>query len=377
VKQAVAASAATLFCGFARISTNCEEGAPQSFPAKIWQQFRPSAPSSPPTNDLKAPTAVAAPGQPEVAQQPFLNSKVGAEQWSLRSVARCIAADFKQPRQTNARVRFDCGEDAFFVSRPTNGIVTVGIADGVGGWAEQGIDPALFAWELMNRCQDVAEESAAASPAPSSSSSSSSSSSATLCQEHATGGDPKRVLTLGFERLQRSPTGAPQGSSTACVATLDCTSGSLRVANLGDSGALLFKGSTGNCVMESVAQQHRFNCPFQMMAAPFGMSGGDHPSKADVYMAQAEEGDILVLATDGMFDNVSTEQTTSAISEMLTAEPSAIAERLVRMAESKSHGREDTPFSTSARRHGYRHFGGKPDDITVVVARVERKKNAE
>mgnify|MGYP003645766530 CR=1 FL=1 len=39
------------------------------------------------------------------------------------------------------------GEDGFFLTTPS--ISSVGIADGVGGWANQNINPKLFADDLM------------------------------------------------------------------------------------------------------------------------------------------------------------------------------------------------------------------------------------
>lgn len=35
--------------------------------------------------------------------------------------------------------------------------VVVGVADGVSSWARYGVNPALFAWELMVRCEEAAE----------------------------------------------------------------------------------------------------------------------------------------------------------------------------------------------------------------------------
>jgi len=317
----------------------------------------------------------------------------GLERLTLRSVARCVSAEFKTPREMTSRVRQDCGEDAFFLAAPTPSSASVGIADGVGGWAGQGVDPALFAWELMNRCQDVAErgddDAVAPPPSPSwtrplpsirllasalPSAGDSGSAAAVAGQPVGKEGervDPKRLLSSGFELLRNSADGPPCGSSTACVASLDRLSGELRVANLGDSGALLVRGSSGACVLESKAQQHRFNCPYQLMVAPEGLGGGDPPSIADVYAARVEAGDLLVLATDGLLDNVSTEQAAAIAAAMRSSEPGVIAERLVTLARQRAQGWEDTPFSIAARKHGFHHLGGKPDDITVIVARVE------
>lgn len=52
--------------------------------------------------------------------------------------------------------RFDSGEDAFFVSK-VNGepnTVAFGVADGVGGWSQSGVDPADFSHAL---CSNMAQ----------------------------------------------------------------------------------------------------------------------------------------------------------------------------------------------------------------------------
>ena len=36
------------------------------------------------------------------------------------------------------------GEDAFFVNRTADQFDSFGVADGVGGWRNQGVDPSLF-----------------------------------------------------------------------------------------------------------------------------------------------------------------------------------------------------------------------------------------
>jgi len=37
--------------------------------------------------------------------------------------------------------------------------ITIGVADGVSSWQRYGVNPALFAWELMVRCEEVASSS--------------------------------------------------------------------------------------------------------------------------------------------------------------------------------------------------------------------------
>lgn len=47
------------------------------------------------------------------------------------------------------------GEDAFCVTELKSHYL-FGVADGVGGWVSQGVDPSLFSWALMKACSDVA-----------------------------------------------------------------------------------------------------------------------------------------------------------------------------------------------------------------------------
>jgi len=70
-----------------------------------------------------------------------------------------------------------------------------GIADGVGGWNKSGVDPSLFAWDLMNSCKDVTED---LDDWP----------------------DPKTILIDGYDMVVRKKE-VKAGSSTACILTLD------------------------------------------------------------------------------------------------------------------------------------------------------------
>lgn len=61
------------------------------------------------------------------------------------------------------------GEDAFFASPVEAGnapmfLGAVGVADGVGGWSEDGVDPAAYARTLMENCELAASPPAMLSP---------------------------------------------------------------------------------------------------------------------------------------------------------------------------------------------------------------------
>ncbi|CAG8478825.1 3972_t:CDS:2, partial [Dentiscutata heterogama] len=53
--------------------------------------------------------------------------------------------------------KVDAGEDAFFYVGTNEG-VALGVADGVGGWTQMGIDPATFSWALMDNAASIAKE---------------------------------------------------------------------------------------------------------------------------------------------------------------------------------------------------------------------------
>jgi len=255
----------------------------------------------------------------------------------LQTAARCASA--KEPRNANSQVRHDCGEDAFFVAGASRSAAVLGIADGVGQWSSFGVDPAAFSWELMNNCQAVAEKGET---------------------------KPLYILAHGFDQLATQ--GKVQaGSSTACVASFDYSSGRLKVANLGDSGAIILNRE-GKCVLETAPQQHGFNEPYQFMVAPEGF--GDMTYDADQYSVVAQEGDILILATDGLFDNLWPDEVKSVVKALHDEEPGSIAEALVIAARKRSHGCQPSPFSHACLENQIPHEGGKTDDITVVASRI-------
>ena len=63
------------------------------------------------------------------------------------------------------------------------------------------------------------------------------------------------------------------GSTTACVARLNAAAGELEVANLGDSGLLLFRD--GELIFQTPVLQHFWDCPLQFGEyARAGVMGG-------------------------------------------------------------------------------------------------------
>ncbi|KAJ2450676.1 hypothetical protein EV183_004129 [Coemansia sp. RSA 2336] len=290
-----------------------------------------------------------------------------------------------QGREGEEELATSVGEDAFFHRGDA-----LGIADGVGGWAGVAdADPALFARRLMHhvcrevqRYEDIDDELFSA------------------YYEAA----PVDVLRRAYEiTADEMRARAVRGSSTACVVVL--RGDELRVANLGDCGLTVVR--QGDMVYRTEEQQHSFNFPYQLGTEPHA----DAPSDAQVFRLKVQKGDIVVVGSDGVFDNLFDEDILEEVARhvppamraagepllcgaLLPAEPkcaepkfalpqfhvdpaaisSAIARRARLVSEDTRYA--ESPFQMRAMQEGLYYQGGKRDDITVVVAVVTDLEDA-
>lgn len=77
-------------------------------------------------------------------------------------------------------------------------------------------------------------------------------------------------------------------------------------ANIGDSGFIVVR--KGQIIHRSEEQQHYFNTPFQLSLPPPGQNVlSDSPDSAETLSFPVENGDVILAATDGVFDNVPTD----------------------------------------------------------------------
>jgi len=202
------------------------------------------------------------------------------------------------------------------------------------------------------------------------------------------------------------------GSSTALLATL--SGDRLCIAHLGDCSGLLVRD--GDVVWRSEEMWWGFNYPLQL-----GPSSPTLPQDARTYELRVQADDILVLASDGMSDNLweedvvdevrrfvrsfgpfptSTSPSASStsvegqnsktlgvlgrralagmLSEALCSRARRVSERTrqIRSAgcvskeppDASELSMEDLPFSRRAKEEGRSFRGGKCDDISVLVA---------
>jgi protein phosphatase PTC7 len=246
------------------------------------------------------------------------------------------------------------GEDAYAVH---DGMLCV--ADGVGGWNESGVDPSKYSNEL---CRNVYSEF--------------------LRHGHKYYSQLKSIFAEACAKT------FSVGSCTFVMCTLDLEKDYIHTLNLGDSGYMLIRGhqekiTHSNKALQKIIknekvesleilhkseeQQHSFNFPFQVGTE------GDSPYDSHINTHLIKENDIIVLATDGLWDNLYENQILQILqpyyenSEVLR-DINSIAAKIAEICERFSINQKyKSPFSA---RSGGLYLGGKPDDITIIVAQI-------
>ena len=215
------------------------------------------------------------------------------------------------------------------------------VADGVGGWAKQGVNPRNYPLKLVK----VMKELFADSPAKYSKS-------------------PSELVRDAYPQVKHN------GSTTLVLATIDNEESQLRLANLGDAGyVVLRRNSEGQfeIQLKSREKMHSFNFPFQL-----GVNQ-DGPDEMVEEGFEAKEGDLVLLASDGIFDNLFDAEIVR-ISNEFGEDLQKLAEVLAGRAKTLSEDKDfESPFAVNAMKNGYYNLGGKPDDISVIVAEVNRR----
>ena len=160
------------------------------------------------------------------------------------------------------------------------------------------------------------------------------------------------------------------GSTTVLLAHEDYEG--LKIAQVGDSNLVIIRN---NYIMfQTTSQQHSHDQPYQI-----GKDGKESYDDARLYTVPVLKDDIIILGSDGLWDNLYPSQAVQIISGMDITKPSMMAHSLAINAYNSSH--DETlwsPFTQRAYEEGILaptdfqdSLGGKPDDITVVVAVVQ------
>ncbi|KAI8800281.1 phosphatase 2C-like domain-containing protein [Cladochytrium replicatum] len=242
------------------------------------------------------------------------------------------------------------GEDAYF-TRPD----ALGVADGVGGWAgTKGANPALFSRLLMHHAKAEVEKYDDLANYEEE-----------VRDYYAI--DPRTVMRRSYEQVMKNK--SLVGSSTALIVIL--RNDELRVANLGDCGMMVIRDD--EIIFRTEEQQHMFNFPYQL-----GTGSHDGPQDAQVFRVKVQESDLVIIGSDGMFDNVFDDEILDLVGRVTDGDPiskvdpqritEALAKRAVEVAEDPRC--ISSPFQTRAIDEGVYYQGGKMDDVTVLTAVV-------
>lgn len=282
--------------------------------------------------------------------------------------------------------KFRGGEDA---ASTTSEMLVV--ADGVGGWANKGVNPGLYSRKLT---ETITSEYLKLSPAE------------------------QDTINLKSLVHKSNHIAADQhlGSATCTVVRLKDAS-TLETVNIGDSGYSIHRrvkkdnGETENGSSDktelnpsdlevfyaSIPGQKGFNFPYQL-GGQYGDQVDDENVTDGPNTHELQDNDVIVVVSDGVIDNFDPHEYHACISKYQWSKSltgptidlinthlkgyfdehelvsySAVADCIARKAYFL--GKDKTyngPFAKSAARYGKRYVGGKHDDITVTVAQVER-----
>lgn len=291
-----------------------------------------------------------------------------------------VAGAFNKPKNGTGE-----GEDSYFVSSSA-----LGVADGVGGLKEiLGYTSKEFADDLMAGCQRTAQSQL---------------NSGARASEGAAS-----ILREGYAQV------ATHGAATAVVAYFDPRHNKLGVAGLGDSGVMVIRRPTlqtsedtissvrstrSFVVFKSPSQQHDFNYPFQLCSLPKQLKKRmlrkpDQPSDCFSFDIDVEEGDLILLYSDGVDDNLHQHELLDICDRALSpyaahvlglypdaaTPPELVARAIGSSAYLRSRNKKArTPFAEEARKAGWPLswcVGGKEDDITCIASWVTCRTPAE
>ncbi|KAI9922499.1 hypothetical protein PsorP6_002475 [Peronosclerospora sorghi] len=237
-----------------------------------------------------------------------------------------------------------CGEDSFFLTHDV-----MGVADGVGGWNENGVDPGKISRSLMRNAAEFVRHKTV----------------------NNTSASTQEVLAHSYKQALEDDD-VEAGSTTACIVRLKQSKDGqpvLEYSNLGDSGFVIIRNN--NIIFRSEFQYYG-RAPYQLAKIPmrFKQYGAIEtpPDNAASGEINVQAGDLVVLATDGVWDNFAPDlQKVSAQSPAVLSWRRCWSGELASLVDviAQDVDKAAENIVLASLRHNL-----KPDDITVVVAKV-------
>lgn len=257
------------------------------------------------------------------------------------------------------------GEDACFVQSRS-----LGVFDGVGSWAERGVDPGLYSKELSR-----------------------------LTEQYFRKKGSNTYNALRYAVRENNAV----GSTTATVARI--RENRLVGHYLGDSKFVVIRN--GNIICQSGDSQESFNCPYQIGRFADGKQVGCLSDTKEIDLG-IETGDIILVASDGLWDNVPMDEILKMTNDCIRLRANGVegkfgrarcpqdtsaggpknmiydgeydgsmqllAESCAKLAQMRGKDKGyKSPFEMKALQEGLVRKGGKLDDVTVVCAIVSKR----
>jgi protein phosphatase PTC7 len=242
----------------------------------------------------------------------------------------------------------ECGEDAYFQTFNKNlQTYFFGVADGVSGAGNEIVNPAEFSAQLCSNFKSIAES--LSYPA-----------------------SLKRITDLATIDL------TVNGASTFCGLSFNAITGKLRSFNIGDSGYIILrpKSTKLKCIFKSATQQYDFNFPYQLSKKETGEDNCKEIIRyGDSNTLQLQKGDLVIVGTDGVFDNLFTTEIINIVQPIYSnlsniEDTQKMANEIVDLAKNPLKLNRISPWIQEANNNGKytANLMFKPDDTTVLVS---------
>lgn len=313
-----------------------------------------------------------------------------------------LCSDISLCEDASFALRVDGKHQSTFKTQQTQTYLCV--ADGVGSWRQYGVDPRQFAHTLVQNAKRVIESDAVQRNVLGGSAFENSAGLGLFEQE------PIHPLDVIMDAWHITTSDKIVGSSTICLATIDNKLNQLSYSNLGDCGLMVLRhidSETAGYMRDRNVPRHlrnndlriaylsqqqlrSFNLPYQLGYSNIPEHPGafETPTDADTASIPVLPGDIVLLATDGLFDNLDLNEIVAEISSWENkyiksngidlAQPDARVEGFLNLLakdlclkarELSLDTKRDSPFALLAKENDIMWGGGMPDDTSIVVAR--------
>lgn len=229
----------------------------------------------------------------------------------------------------------DLGDDAYFISNSQN---AAGVADGVGSWRTKGIQSGTFTRSLMTNAKNLVES----------------------------GFNCFDAVSIALNDWSGN-----YGSTTLMMAQQ--VDDKLYVTQLGDSQILVLR--KGKIVYFSEPQEHMFNVPYQVG------SQNDSLEDSERYSIDIQSGDTVIIGTDGLFNNIYPTHIADIVKQYPAETDAELLQDLANFLCDYAWNRSQDPnywspfvqrkYEAGLITRDESNSGGKPDDIAVVVGRIE------